>query len=198
MAMLRAYTYKIDTHTTDAAFAKLRYAFPQEPIPTVDVCKSRLQFLSGFKPERYHCCVNSCCCFTGPHKDRTQCPYCGQERYIMLQDGRKRPRKYFTYMPLIPRLVAMFANCEKVKEMRYRAFEHEHTAGKISDVFDSHVYRRLLGKKVLIQDEEALHEYFSDSRDLALGLSTDGVAPFKRRTATCWPLILFNYNLPPE
>ena len=40
--------------------------------------------------------------------------------------------------------------------------------------------------------------YFSDERDIALGLSTDGFAPFKRRDATCWPIILFIYNLPPE
>ena len=40
--------------------------------------------------------------------------------------------------------------------------------------------------------------YFSDERDIALGLSTDGFAPFKRRDKTCWPIILFNYNLPPE
>ena len=33
---------------------------------------------------------------------------------------------------------------------------------------------------------------------IALGLSTDGFAPFKRQKHTCWPLILFNYNLPQE
>jgi hypothetical protein len=26
----------------------------------------------------------------------------------------------------------------------------------------------------------------------------DGFAPFRNRMTTCWPLILFNYNLPPE
>ena len=40
--------------------------------------------------------------------------------------------------------------------------------------------------------------FFSDECDIALGLSTDGFAPFKRRDTTCWPIILFNYNLPPE
>ena len=34
--------------------------------------------------------------------------------------------------------------------------------------------------------------------DIALGLSTDGFGPFKRRTKTAWPIILFNYNLPPK
>ena len=29
-------------------------------------------------------------------------------------------------------------------------------------------------------------------------MSTDGFCPFKRRNKSAWPLILFNYNLPPE
>jgi hypothetical protein len=91
----------------------------------------------------------------------------------------------------------MYTNPTKAKEMQYRAFEHEHTADKISDVFDSHIYRRLLGKRVAITGSHA-HCYFSDPRDITLGLSTDGFCPFKRRKATAWPLVLFNYNLPPE
>ena len=42
------------------------------------------------------------------------------------------------------------------------------------------------------------HQYFDDPRDIALGLSTDGFAPFNKRKSTTWPIILFNYNLPPE
>lgn len=42
------------------------------------------------------------------------------------------------------------------------------------------------------------HSYFDSDTDVALGVSTDGMAPFKRRQKTCWPLILFLYNLPPE
>lgn len=37
-----------------------------------------------------------------------------------------------------------------------------------------------------------------DSHDLALGLSTDGFAVFKKRKHSAWPLILVNYNLPPD
>ena len=40
--------------------------------------------------------------------------------------------------------------------------------------------------------------YFSDGHDIALGLLTDGFAPFKKCDKMCWPIILFNYNLPPE
>jgi hypothetical protein len=198
MSILRAYTFKVDSHLTDDAFAKIPFAFPKENVPTVKVCRSRLQALSGFKPVRYDCCINSCCCFAGKYKDRTVCPYCDQDRYITDRHGRRKARKIFNYLPFIPRLVAMHANPIKAKEMQYRAFEHKHIAGKISDVFDSHIYRRLLGKRVVMGGTTASHEYFSDPRDIALGLSTDGFCPFKRRQATAWPLLLFDYNLAPE
>jgi hypothetical protein len=35
-------------------------------------------------------------------------------------------------------------------------------------------------------------------RDIALGISLDGFAPFKRRKYSSWPIILFLYNLPLE
>lgn len=194
ISFLRQYSFKVNNHITDAAFAQLPFVFPSEPIPTVDACRSRLQFLSGLKPVKYHCCINSCCCFTGPHANLLACPYCGEARY----SSEKKPRKYFNYLPFIPRLVAMYANPDKNKEMRYRAFEHSHSPDNITDVFDSHIYRRLLGTKVHIDGRDFHHEYFCDPRDIALGLSTDGFGPFKRRRATAWPLILFNYNLPPE
>jgi len=181
MSILRAYAFKIDEHLTDEAFAKIPYAFPKEPVPTVKVCRSRLQALSGFRPVRYDCCINSCCCFAGDHRDRTNCPYCGQDRWVIDHRGRKKSRKVFNYLPFIPRLVAMQANPIKATEMRYRAFEHAPTPGKVTDVFDSHIYHRLLGKKVIINGKLASHEYFSDPRDVALGLSTDGFCPFRRR-----------------
>jgi hypothetical protein len=198
MSILRAYALKVDEHISDKAFAKIPHAFPKEPVPSVKVCKARLRALSGFKPIRYDCCINSCCCFAGPYKDYTQCPYCNAGRYVIDRNGMNRSRKMFNYLPFIPRLVAMYANPTKAKEMQYRAFEHEHTPGKISDIFDSYIYRRLLGERVVIKGSNASHIYFSDPRDVALGLSTDGFCPFRRRKVTAWPLILFDYNLAPE
>ena len=168
MSILRAYSFKVDEHLTDEAFAKIPYAFPSEPVPSVNICRSRLQFLSGLKPERYDCCINSCCCFAGEFKDCTRCPYCKQDRYINDHKGKRKARKAFNYLPFIPRLVAMYANPAKAKERQYRAFEHEHKPGRITDIFDSHIYRRLLGKKVVINGKTASHTYFSDSRDVVL------------------------------
>ncbi|THH18872.1 hypothetical protein EW146_g2190 [Bondarzewia mesenterica] len=105
-----------------------------------------------------------------PHHDLTACPYCKAPRF----HSNGKARKHFTYLLLIPRLRGFFASTFMAKHMEYRAFEHQHIPGKIIDVFDSKQYR-------------------------TLRLSTDGFAPFRhRKNITCWPLILFNYNLPPE
>ena len=90
----------------------------------------------------------------------------------------------------------MLANNTLAKKMRYRA-ERVHEPGVVKDVFDSSHYQSLLNS-IVPTDGTHPFFYFSDGRDIALGLSTHGFAPFKRHDVTCWPIILFNYNLPPE
>lgn len=193
---LRPFALKVDTHMSGAAFAKLPYAFPSSGAPSWKACQSQAAQLSGFEPQMYDCCVNSCCCFVGPHTDATACPYCNTSRY----DANGARRQQFVYLPIIPRLKEFLANRHVATQMQYRT-QHDRTyrdADVIKDVFDADVYRTLLGKKVSIDNKDMAHTFFDNDSDIALGLSTDGFAPFRRRTKTCWPLILFNYNLPPE
>ncbi|KAL7280964.1 hypothetical protein ACG7TL_005913 [Trametes sanguinea] len=54
---------------------------------------------------------------------------------------------------------------------------------------------------VTVNGEDLGFCFFADERDIALGLSTDGFSPFKGRKSrkyTAWPLLIINYNLPPE
>ena len=92
---------------------------------------------------------------------------------------------------------AYFKNPELAKQMMYRVL-FQIDPNRTTDVFSGSNYARLRKTHVTIAGEKQTHKYFDDPRDIALGLSTDGFAPFKRRKHTCWPLILFNYNLPPE
>jgi hypothetical protein len=194
-AICRAFAYKVQTHTTDENFAKIPYAFPDvQPLPKLDALRSRVAFLAGFKPEIYDCCPNSCCCFTGPHANLTQCPLCSEARF----HAGGRPRKRFTYIPIIPRLIAFARNQTMAKAMQYRGYVHKHTTHTSCDIFDGSNYRSLLGQNVVLGEKQAEYKYFSDPRDVALGLSLDGFSPFKQRKSTAWPIILFNYNLPPE
>ena len=91
----------------------------------------------------------------------------------------------------------MVSNSTYAKKMQYRS-NRPSDPTKSTDIFDGTHYTSLLEKFVTIGDEQLPMWFFSDPRDIALGLSTDGFGPFKRRNKAAWPLILFNYNLPPE
>jgi hypothetical protein len=122
------------------------------------------------------------------------CPYCKKARF---DPSSGKPVKRFSYVPLIPRLMVMMEDERMARALRYRS-EFKHDPSIIRDVFNGKVYRSLLGKHVTIGGRQQRHTYFGDKRDMVFGLSTDGYAPFKRRAKTAWPLLLFNYNLPPD
>ncbi|EKM74305.1 hypothetical protein AGABI1DRAFT_48245, partial [Agaricus bisporus var. burnettii JB137-S8] len=196
LLLLRKYILKTEQHLTEKTFALLRAVFPTSPHSTLKVTKSRVQELSGFQAKYYSCCINSCVCYVGLYKDLTECPYCHEAA----RDAKGKPRQVFAYLPLVPRLQAMTSSPHHAEKMRYRG-DFQHEPGKVRDVFDGSHYRSLLNKTVSTKNSEDPQPpfcHFSDKRDIALGLSTDGFAPFKQRNKTCWPIILFNYNLPPD
>ena len=90
----------------------------------------------------------------------------------------------------------MSANSTHAKKMCYRA-NYVHEPSIIGDVFDSIHYQSLLNT-IIPGNINHPFFYFSDECDIALGLSTDKFGPFEQRDKTCWPIILFNYNLSPE
>jgi hypothetical protein len=196
-AICRAFAYKVKTHTSDQDFQYIPFAFTSEPLlPSLSKIHSRIGFLSGYKPELYDCCPSSCCCYLGPYAELTACPFCKENRYQ--RDGK--PRKRFTYIPIIPRLIAFARNKEYSTKMQYR---HQYCSTEArdsisADIFDGTQYKKLCETHITVDTKTLPHKYFSDSRDIALGLSTDGFAPFNKRKKTAWPLLVFNYNLPPD
>jgi hypothetical protein len=196
MAALRAFALKVTDHLSEKTFAKLPHAFPRDCRMSWKRTHGIAEGVSGFKPVKYDMCPNSCVLYVGPYAHLLVCPRpkCGEKRH----DARGRPVKQFTYLPLIPRLKAFMANLDMAKKNRYRAREHQHSPDIISDVFDSGRYRNLRGKPVNINGKARSFTYFGDKRDIAYGLSLDGMAPFKRRKNTCWPILVFDYNLPPD
>jgi hypothetical protein len=51
----------------------------------------------------------------------------------------------------------------------------------MKDIFDGSHYQSLLDQLVSINGKEQQHRFFQDLRDIALGLSTNGYAPFRKR-----------------
>ncbi|KAI0309124.1 hypothetical protein OF83DRAFT_1072537, partial [Amylostereum chailletii] len=180
-AIMRQLSFKLKHHLTDAVYDDLPFTFPTENTPSIDSARTRLASLAGIKPVLYDCCPQSCCAHTGSLSELTACPHCHTPRYA----ARGRARKHYTYLPLIPRLVAQVQSPRMADKMRYRG-EYKHKPGQVSDVFDGTRYRRLCQLPVTIDGKELPHKHFSDTRDIALGASTDGFAPFRRRKTTCW------------
>ncbi|QRV80885.1 Transposase family tnp2 [Ceratobasidium sp. AG-Ba] len=200
MLLVRGFNYKIDTGITARAYSKLPRAFPNlDGLPTESVMKRRAAVLAGVSGVRIHCCVDSCVAFTGKYELHDECPYCGKPRYEddPEKPGCQRPVRTFLYIPLIPRLTNMYRSKDMASKLGYRG-RYGTRPGIIRDIFDGHLYQRLRGRRVRTYKRNFDHCYFSMPTDIALGLSADGFGPFKSSRQSCWPLVLFNYNLPPS
>jgi hypothetical protein len=194
---VRNFLYKMKHDMTNHSYRDLPFAFPEiSGMRSWKKTQNDIGKMSDLRPEVYDCCPNSCLCYVGKYARLTKCPYsdCEEERF----DAQGRARRRFTYIPLIPRLKAFLANQAQADAMAYRA-QFEHVPDVIKDVFDGLLYRSLLGQHVQpVGGPMQAHRYFDAATDIALGLSTDGYAPFRRRAKTAWPLLIFNYNLPPD
>ena len=174
--------------------------FVSDEFPTSYFLRARAKELTGIKPIRYDCCVNSCICYAGHYKPLDKCPECKEPRFSGHDShGNPRPRRQFLYIPLIPRLLAFLQSVHMAELMQYRS-SHVHVPGVFTDIFDGECYQQLCSTPITVHDKpvDPPANYFEDHRDIALGLSTDGYGIFTRGMATAWPLIIFIYNLPPE
>jgi hypothetical protein len=196
VANLRALAYKIKNNITDSAFDDLRHLFPDANLGTFKTVRKRLAALAQFDPVLYDCCPNSCLCYVGPNANLLRCPYCEEDRY----SARKQPRKRFNYIPITPRLQSLFLDATAIERMGYRAKFPEETQdpSTIQDIFDSQIYDFLCTQNVCVAGVQLPYKYFSQDTDIALGFASDGFAPFRNRKQTCWPILVYNLNLPPE
>ncbi|OJT14660.1 hypothetical protein TRAPUB_8785, partial [Trametes pubescens] len=90
---------------------------------------------------------------------------------------------------------------ELVRLMQYRStFDNATNDNNIRDVFNSGHYCRLHQTRIIVDGETLLHNHFSDPRDVALGVCTDTYLLFqcKRAGPSATPILLQNYNLPPQ
>lgn len=155
--------------------------------------RTQITGMSGFKPLVIDCCKNSCVCFYGYLGHLEECPYCATSRW----NAAGAPQNTFEYMSLIPQLLALFQSPSMSEKLRYRA-TYQRNDKNIEDVFDADRYNDLRNKNVSVNGKVLPRKHFQDEREIALGLSADGMCPFKRRKNSCWPIIMINYNLDPK
>ncbi|XP_056848084.1 uncharacterized protein LOC108815770 isoform X2 [Raphanus sativus] len=144
--------------------------------------------------EKIHACVNDCCLFRKRFKKLEHCPKCKASRWkTNVHTGEKKkgvPQKVLRYFPIIPRLKRMYRSEEMAKDLRWH-FSNKSTDGKLRHPVDSVTWDQMNAKYPTFAAEE---------RNIRLGLSTDGFNPFNMKNTmySCWPVLLVNYNLPPD
>ena len=149
--------------------------------------RKALEEYTQIKHIRIDCCIQACCAYTGPYKDLQSCPYCLEPRYTQDRHKNKpaepKPRCTVDYTSTIRKLRIQFADPSRARLLSTRPPAND----ILRDIWDGKFIEHLQKKG-----------FFIDSRDVALGLSTDGIQLFEIGTASVWPILLTNFNLPAD
>ncbi|XP_057999061.1 uncharacterized protein LOC131177905 [Hevea brasiliensis] len=145
----------------------------------------------GQPVEKIDCCKLGCMIYWGEDINLTECKFCGQTRYKS-QCGTEKERvpcKKMYYFPLTPRLQRLYASEATAAHMRWHD-EHNMEDDVMCHPSDSEAWKHFNRTHSLLA---------SESRNVRLGLCTDGFQPFGQlgQQYSCWPVIITPYNLPP-
>ena len=161
-------------------------------LPLSEYSASKILKQLGLAYNTIHVCPGpgACMLFRGPVNSLLQrCGKCGAERYRKVGKS-KIPRKVLRHFPLIPRLQRMFSTPVQASFMTAHA-RMASTDDAMRGAYDSHQWKFI--------NWRWWDDFAKEDRNLRLGLATDGINPFsvKRSTHSTWPVLIFNYNLPP-
>jgi hypothetical protein len=135
---------------------------------------------------------NFCMLYYLENAELTECMTCGHSRYKP-RTGRGKnlvAYKKLRYFLITPRLQRLFMSPRTAEHMTWHKSHHA-VDGVMVHPFDGKAWKHF----------NSVHPHFSaKSRNVRLGLCTDGFNPFESFAApySCWPVILTVYNLPPR
>ncbi|KAL4374177.1 hypothetical protein AHAS_Ahas05G0155700 [Arachis hypogaea] len=153
----------------------------------------------GLDYKKRDACPNDCLLYRKELKDETQCCVCGTSRYTENssdnsenqphKNGRPIPAKTLRYFPIIPRLQRLFMCSKTAASLRW------HDEERVKDGTLKHPTDGLAWKNF----DEMNEDFAKESRNIRLGLSSDGFNPFRSMNISwsTWPVMLMVYNLPP-
>ncbi|XP_060215394.1 uncharacterized protein LOC132642147 [Lycium barbarum] len=180
---IRLYLLKCLHGWSNASFTSLlellKEAMPELNIPlSYNKAKSMVKDL-GHDYKKIDACPNDCMLFRNEHKDSE------------LQSSKRSHRvaaKTLRHFPLIPRLKRLFMCSKTADKLRWHD-EERSKDGKLRHPADGQAWK----------DFDSLHPDFAkDSRNLRLGLASDGFNPFRTMciSHSTWPIVLMVYNVP--
>jgi hypothetical protein len=145
--------------------------------------------------EKIDVCQNSCMFFWKEHKDEKQCLKCGKLRYIEVvnDDGEMMTtevaHKQVRYMLIAPQLKQIFLSERIVIQMRWHKDGERENKEVTVHPSDLDAWKAL---------DNFDPEFAQDTRNVHIGLATDGFTPFGDNASSYsyWPMFVVPYNLP--
>ncbi|XP_042974900.1 uncharacterized protein LOC122306541 [Carya illinoinensis] len=175
----------------DMLLQLLKSAFPNALLPnSYQESRSLLRGL-GFTYTKIHACPNDCILYWKENVDKEECPKCKVSRWIFSKSKQKSiPQKVLRHFPLKPRLQRLFMSQKIVAEMRWHRDQRMNEHGVLRHPADSEVWKAF---------DQQYSWFAQDSRNVRLGLASDGFNPFNNlsKPYSIWLVILVPYNLPP-
>ena len=155
----------------------------------------------GMKYKKIHSCPNDFILYRNEYEYLRRCLRCGLSCYIMENVGFHHykvkvgkndeideftkegpPSKVVWYLSIIPRLKRLFANADDAKNLRWHA-DNRKCDGLLRHPADSLQWKNI---------DKELPEFGKESRNLRLGLATDGMNPFGNLSSnhSSWSVLL--------
>ncbi|XP_010667637.1 uncharacterized protein LOC104884650 [Beta vulgaris subsp. vulgaris] len=154
----------------------------------------------GLHYDKIHACRNDCMLYWKEHEAATSCHVCQASRWKENENQgdtssestknlHKVPAKVVWHFPLKPRLQRLYMCSETAELMRWHE-ERKEKDGLLRHRADGEAWKEF--------DRQYL-SFASESRNVRLGLASDGFNPFRTMSTqhSTWPVVLINYNLPP-
>ncbi|CAM8943746.1 unnamed protein product [Rhodiola kirilowii] len=198
-ATLKLFNLKAKNGRSDKSFTEVlslvKDMLPDEnTLPNCTYEAKKVMCPMGIEYKKIHACPNDCILYRNAHKDLTECSVCKSSRYKLnkgwTNTSKGTAAKVLGYLPPIPRFQRLFADPKDSDNMRWHAEKHVIDT-KMRHPADSQQWAKV---------DNLFSEFGSESRNLRLGLSSDGVNPHGNLSSqhSTWPMILVIYNLPPR
>jgi hypothetical protein len=194
-AVAQVFTIKTDHGFSEAGYDKI-IEWTRSILPEGNRLKENFYVAkSMMKPfglgyQKINMCPNFCMLYYLENAKMTECMTCGHSRYKP-KIGRGKTLvayKKLRYFPITPRLQRLFMSLRTAEHMTWHQ-GHDAVDRVMVHPCDGEAWKLF----------NSVHPHFSaESRDVCLGLCTDGFNPFGSFVApySCWPIILTVYNLP--
>ena len=201
--IIRMYLLKCLHGWSNASFTSLlellKEAMPDLNIPnSFNKTKAMIKDI-GLDYEKIDACPNDCMLFWREHKDDNFCRFCKASRWKesplvdceseQPKNDHKVAEKILRHFPLIPRLQRLFMCSKTADSMRWHKDDRTKD-GCLRHPADGQAWK----------DFDRLNtDFASESRNVRLGLSSDGFNPFRTMSIShsTWPVVTVAYNLPP-